>query len=169
MAEPHDWPLEQSARGTLRPFLSDVVGYLLALFSDPEEAQRAQHALKDQGVPDGDVRLYDSEEIQRIASRLQQEQSFLAKAINEIVVDHQIRERWAAAAREGGSHLWVYAPTRERATRLVGLLADCHYELLHYLGEGGVETVEGTVGSTLTDQGNGRQDPGRPQRPALRL
>ena len=40
MAEPHDWPLEQSARGTLRPFLSDVVGYLLVLFSDPEEAQR---------------------------------------------------------------------------------------------------------------------------------
>jgi hypothetical protein len=30
---------------------------------------------------------------------------------------------------------------------------------LHYLGEGGVETVEGAVGSTLTDQGDGRQDP----------
>jgi hypothetical protein len=159
VAEPHDWPLEQSAQGTLRPLLSDVVGYLLVLFSDPEEAQRAQRALQDQGVPEGDIRLYDSEEILRIAARLQQEQSFLAKAINEVVVDHQLRERWAAAAREGGSHLWVYAPTRERATRLVKLLADCHYELLHYLGENGVETVEGAVGSTLTDQGNDRQDP----------
>ena len=71
---------------------------------------------------------------------------------------HPVRLCRCAAAREGGSHLWVYAPTRERATRLVGLLADCHYELLHYLGEGGVETVEGTVGSTLTDQGNGLGD-----------
>jgi hypothetical protein len=106
VAEPHDWPLDQSARGTLRPLLSDVVGYLLVLFSDPEEAQRAQRALQDQGVPEDDIRLYDSEEIQRIATRFQQEQSFLAKAVNEVVVDHQVRERWSAAAREGG-HLWV--------------------------------------------------------------
>ena len=129
------------------------------MFEDPEEALRAQRGLRDQGVPEAELRLYDAEQTLGIASRLQQERSIVAKAINEVVVDHQVRERWAAAAREGGSHLWVYAPTRERATRLVGLLADCHYELLHYLGEGGVETVEGTVGSTLTDQGNGQQDP----------
>jgi hypothetical protein len=146
VAEPHDWPLEQSAHGSLRPFPSAVVGYLLVLFPDPEEARRAQRALQEQGVAEGDLRLYDGEEVLRIGSRLQQEQSFLAKVINEVSVDHRVRDRWLAVARAGGSHLWVYAPTRERATRLVGLLADYRYELLHYLGEHGVETVEGKAG-----------------------
>ena len=54
MAEPHDWPLEQSARGTLHPFLSTVVGYLVVLFQDPQEAQRAQRALQEQGMPEDD-------------------------------------------------------------------------------------------------------------------
>lgn len=143
MAEPHDWPLEQPARGTLRPFLSDVVGYLLVLFQDPEEGRRARRALQDHGVAEADIRLYEGEEVLRIGSRRQQEQSFLARMVNEVAIDRRLRERWLAAARAGGSHLWVYAPTRERATRLVGMLADCRYELLHYLGEDGVETVEG--------------------------
>jgi hypothetical protein len=53
-----------------------------------------------------------TEETLRIASRLEQERSILAKAINEVVVDRWLRERWLANARAGGSLLWVYAPTR---------------------------------------------------------
>ena len=146
MTEPHDWPAEQSARGTLRPWHYTTVGYLAAVFEDPEEALRAQRGLQDHGVPDGDLRLYDAEETLGIASRLQQERSTLAKAINEVVVDHQVRERWLDNARAGGSQLWVYAPTSDRADRLVGLLADYHYLSLLYFGEDGVEDVEGEVG-----------------------
>ena len=58
----------------------------------------------------------------------------MAKAINEVAVDHQVRERWLANARAGGSQLWVHAPTKDRADRLVGLLADYHYLSLHYRG-----------------------------------
>jgi hypothetical protein len=146
VAEPPDWPLEQSAQGTLRPFHYTAVGYLAVLFQDPEEALRAQRGLQQQGVPEGDLRLYDGEEILRIASRLQQERSILAKAINEVVVDHQLRERWLANARAGGAQLWVQTPTKDRANRLVGLLAAYPYVLLHYLGEDGVETIEGHLG-----------------------
>src|SRR5512132_1822335 len=112
MTEGHDWPAEQSAQGALRPFHYTAVGYLAVLFQDPEEALRAQRGLREQGVPEGDLRLYDGEEILRIASRLQQERSMLAKAINEVVVDHQLRERWLANARAGGAQLWVQAPPR---------------------------------------------------------
>jgi hypothetical protein len=146
VTEPHDWPAEQSARGTLHPWHSTAVGYLAVLFEDPEEALRAQRGLPDHGVPEGDLRLYDAEETLGIASRLQQERSILAKAINEVVVDHQVRERWLDNARAGGSQLWVYAPTKGRADRLVGLLADYHYLSLLYFGEDGVEDVEGEVG-----------------------
>jgi hypothetical protein len=145
VAEPHDWPLEQSARGTLLPFHYTAVGYLAVLFENAEEALRAQRRLRDQGVPEGDLRLYDGEELLAIASRLQQERSILAKALDEVLVPHQVRERWLANARAGGAQLWVYAPTRDRARPLVRLLADCHYVLLHYLGKDGVEDIEGDL------------------------
>ena len=45
---------------------------------------RAQRGLQQQGVPEGDLRRYDGEEPLRIASRLQQERSILAKAIKEM-------------------------------------------------------------------------------------
>jgi hypothetical protein len=65
-----------------------------------EEALRAQRGLQQQGVPEGDLRLYDGEEILRIASRLQQERSLQAKAINEVVVDHQLRSAgWPTPGR----------------------------------------------------------------------
>ena len=97
MTEQRDWPPEQSAKGTLRPWHYTAAGYLAVLFEDPEEAQRAQRSLQQQGVPEGDLRLYDGEETLRIASRLQQERSILAKAIKEIEVDHRAEQRWLAA------------------------------------------------------------------------
>ena len=145
MTEPHDWPAEQSARGTVRPWHYTAAGYLTVVFEDPEEAVRAQRSLREQGVPEDDLRLYDAGETLRIASRLQQERSILAKTINELVVDHRLRERWLGNARAGGSLLWVYAPTRDSANRLVGQLADCHYASLQYLGKDGIEDVEGDV------------------------
>jgi hypothetical protein len=46
------------------------------------------------------------------------------RAIKEIVVDHRAEKRWLGNARAGGSLLFVYAPTKERANRMVGLLAE---------------------------------------------
>jgi hypothetical protein len=159
VTERRDWPPEQSAKGTLRPWHDTAVGYLAVLFEDPEEAQRAERGLPQQGVPEGDLRLYDGEETLRIAARLQQERSILAKAIKEIVVDHRAEQRWLGNARAGGSLLFVYAPTRERANRMVGLLADYQYGSLDYFGEHGVEVIERDVGSAPTGQGNDRHDP----------
>ena len=159
MTEQRPWPPEQSAKGTLRPWHDTAVGYLAVLFADPEEAQRAQRGLRERGVPEGDLRLYDGEETLRIASRLQQERSILAKAIKEIVVDHRAERRWLGNARAGGSLLFLYAPTKERANRMVGLLADYQYGSLDYFGEHGVEVIERDVGSASTGQGNDRHDP----------
>lgn len=159
MTEQRPWPPEQSAKGTLRPWHSTAAGYLAALFADPEEAKRAQRSLQQQGVAEGDLRLYDGEETLGIAARLQQERSILAKAIKEIVVDHRAERRWLGNARAGGSLLFLYAPTKERATRMVGLLADYQYGSLDYFGEHGVEVIERDVGSAPTGQGNDRHDP----------
>ena len=126
------------------------------LFEDSEEAQRAQRGLQQRGVPEGDLRLYDGEETLRIAGRLQQERSTLAKAIKEIVVDHQAEKRWLGNAKAGGSLLFLYADSKEHANRMVGLLSDYQYGSLDYFGEHGVEVIELDVGSTPTGQGNDR-------------
>jgi hypothetical protein len=72
VTEQRDWPPERSAKGTLRPWHATAAGYLAVLFADPEEAQRAQRGLRERGVPEGDLRLYDGQETLGIASRLQQ-------------------------------------------------------------------------------------------------
>jgi hypothetical protein len=158
VTEQRPWPPEQSAKGALRPWHDTAVGYLAVLFADPEEAQRAQRGLQQRGVPEGDLRRYDGEETLGIAARLQQERSFLARAIKEIVVDHRAERRWLGNARAGGSLLFVYAPTRGRANRMVGLLADYQYGSLDYFGEGGVEVIERDVGSASTGHGHDRHD-----------
>ena len=93
MAELHDWPPEQSAHGSLRPWHATAAGYLAVLFEDPAEAQRAQRGLQQHGVPEGDFRLYDAQATLGIASRLEQERSILARAINEVVVDRAVQQR----------------------------------------------------------------------------
>jgi hypothetical protein len=148
VTEQRPWPPEQSARGTLRPWHATAAGYLAVLFEDPEEAKRAQRGLPRRGVAEGDLRLYDGEETLRMAARLQQERSILARAIKEIVVDHRAEQRWLGNARAGGSLLFVYAPTKERANRMVGLLADYQYGSLDYFAEHGVEVIERDAGST---------------------
>jgi hypothetical protein len=162
VTEQRPWPPEQSAKGTLRPWHDTAVGYLAVLFADPREAQRAQRGLPQQGVPEGDLRRYDGQETLDIAARLQQERSILAKAIKEIVVDHRAEKRWLGNARAGGSLLFVYAPSRERAKRMVGLLADYQYGSLDYFGEHGVEVIERDAWSAPTGQGNDRHDPHDP-------
>jgi hypothetical protein len=79
-------------------------------------------------------------------SRRQEERSILAKAFDALVADHPARERYVGNAQAGGSALWIAAPNKDRANRLVGLLADFRYVSLRYWGEDGVEDVQGSRG-----------------------
>jgi hypothetical protein len=141
MTEPHDWPFEQPAKGTLRPWYLTAAGYLAVLFPDSTEAQRAKQGLLERGVAENDVRLYHAEEILSIASRLQQERSALAKTLAAVVADRQARQRYLGNARAGGSALWLFAPTEDRADQLVGFLADFDYGSLRYYGDKGVKDI----------------------------
>jgi hypothetical protein len=142
MTEPHDWPFEQPAEGTVRPWYLTATGYLVVLFSDPDEAKRARHGLVEREVPEQDLRLYESEQILQIMTRLQNERSILAKAVAALVADPEAKQRFLDNARTGGAALWLVAPTRDRADRLVGLLADYGYSSLRYYGDDGVADIE---------------------------
>jgi len=141
MTEPHDWPFEKPAKGTLRPWFFSAMGYLVVLLSDGEEARRAHRGLLEQGVPEQDVRLYGSEQILDVESRRQEERSHLAKAVAALTVDHAARSRYLDNAKAGGAALWLCAPTEDQADRLVRRLAECDYAAVRYYGDDGVETI----------------------------
>ena len=141
MTEPHNWPFEQPAEGTLRPWYLTATGFLMVLFSHPEEAQRARSGLLEHEVSQEDIRLYESGEILRILARAQKERSILAKAVFALAADPSVKQRVLDNARTGGAALWLVAPTRDRADHLVGLLADYDYSSLRYYGEEGVADV----------------------------
>jgi hypothetical protein len=141
VTEPHDWPFEQPADGTLRPWYLTATGYLMVLFSHPEEAQRARSGLLQHQVSQEDIRLYGSEEILRILARAQKERSILAKAVFALAADPSVKQRVLDNACTGGAALWLVAPTRDRADHLVALLADYSYSSLRYYGEDGVADV----------------------------
>lgn len=142
MTGPHDWPLERPGEGTLRPWYLTATGYLVVLFGDPEEARRAHRGLLAREVPDGELRLYESEELLRNLSRLRKERSLLARAVAALSADPPARQRFLDNARAGGSAMWLVAPTRDRAQKLVGLLADYGYSSLRYYGDDGITDLE---------------------------
>jgi hypothetical protein len=92
-------------------------------------------------VPANDVRLYPAEEVLSIAL------SPPARTFDPGQDDRRgdLRPRgqatvvWQCAG--GGSALWLFAPTEDRADQLVGFLADCHYGSLRYYGDKGVKDV----------------------------
>ena len=142
MSEPRDWPLEQPAEGTLRPWYLTATGYLVVLFRDPAEAQRAHRGLVEAAVPEDEVRLYESEEILRNLARLRQERSILAKAVAALVADPEAKQRFMDNARTGGAAMWLVAPTKDRGDQLVGLLADYGYSSVRYYGQDGVSDLQ---------------------------
>ena len=142
MTEPYGWPFEQPAEGTLRPWYLTATGYLMVLFSYPEEAQRARSGLHEHKVSQKDIRLYESDEIQRILARAQKERSILAKAVFALAADPDVKQRFLDNARAGGAALWLVAPTRDRANHLIALLADYSHSFLRYYGEDGVADVQ---------------------------
>jgi hypothetical protein len=142
VTEPHNWPFEQPAEGTLRPWYFRATGYLMVLFSDAEEAQRARGGLLERQVSEEDTRLYEAEEILRIMARLQEERSLVAKAVAALVADSAVKQHFLVNARTGGAALWLFAPARDRADHLVELLADYDYSFLRYYGEDGVDDVQ---------------------------
>jgi hypothetical protein len=142
VTDPHDWPFEQSAEGTMRPWYLTATGYLVVLFNDPQEARRAWRGLLERDLPEAEVRLYESEEILRILDRLRRQRSILARAVAALAADAGARQRFLDNARTGGAALWLVAPSRDRADQLVALLADYGYSSLRYYGEDGVHDLQ---------------------------
>jgi hypothetical protein len=111
------------------------------LFKDGDEARRAQRGLQERGVPAADVRLYLAEEILRNEAHFLAGRSWLAKVVDALTADHQARRHYFANAQAGGAALWLYAPTRHDANRLLRLLTDHHVSSVRHDSNAGVREM----------------------------
>jgi hypothetical protein len=139
---PHDWPMDKPPTGHhRRPWIVSATGYLEVLFEDSDEARRAQRDLQERGVPADDMRLYVAEEILRNEAKFLEGRSWLAKVVNALTADDEARRRYFANALAGGAALWLYAPTRHDANRLLRFLAGHHVAYLRHDGDEGVREL----------------------------
>jgi hypothetical protein len=134
VSKQHDWPLDRPAKRSLHPWFFSATRYVVVLFRDGAEAQRALHGLMQQGIPEHDVRLYPSAESLAILSR-GHERSSLTKALVALTIDPKARHEYVDNAKAGGAALLLYSPTEEHADRLVRLLADYDYASFRYRGD----------------------------------
>jgi hypothetical protein len=140
--QPHDWPMARPATGhNRRAWSFSATGYLEVLFKDGDEAQRAQQGLQERGVPAADMRLYAAEEILRNDARFLAGRSLLARVVDALTADQQATRRYLANARAGGAALWLYAPTRHDANRLLRFLADYHVSYVRHDSTEGVREL----------------------------
>lgn len=141
-AAPHDWPMGKPPTGhSRRPWFFSAKGYLEVLFEDSNEARRAQRGLQERGVPPGDMRLYVAEEILSNEAHFLAGRSWLAKGVDTLTADHEARRRYFANAQAGGAALWLYAPTRHDANRLLRLLADHQVSYVRHDSNEGVREL----------------------------
>jgi hypothetical protein len=87
------------------------------------------------------MRLYVAEEIVRKEAHLQAGRSWPAKMVDTLTADHEARRRYLANAQAGGAALWLYAPTRHDANRLLRLLADHHVPYVRHDSNEGVREL----------------------------
>jgi hypothetical protein len=140
--QPHDGPMDKPPTGHHRRRWSfSAKGYLEVLFKDRDAARRAQRGLLEHGVPAEDVRLYVAEEMLRNDAQLLVGRSWLATVVDALTADHQVRRRFLANAQAGGAALWLYAPTRHDANRLLRLLADYHLSYVRHDSDEGVREL----------------------------
>lgn len=139
---PHDWPIDTPPTGhRRRPWIFSAKGYLDVLFTDSDEARRAQRGLQEHGVPVEGMRLYVAEEILRNEAHFLEGRSWLAKLVDALTADHQARRRYLASAQAGGAALWLYAPTQHDANRLLRILTDYHVAYVRHDSNEGVREL----------------------------
>jgi hypothetical protein len=113
MTKDRDWPYGRLADRGVRPWFLSATGYLMVLFHDAEEARRAAHDLEERGIPQDDMRLYSGEEILEIESRFGEERSNVARVVEAMTADRDVKTRYVDNARAGGAALWLFAPRKD--------------------------------------------------------
>jgi hypothetical protein len=119
-----------------RPWKFRPQGYLVAILSDADEAQRAEAALVADGFAPQDVKLYTGEQILENHEDYMGRRSVTSKVVGSVADDSQGRELYLGYAREDRSALWLRLPADD-VPKALRVLANHDYLHTRYYGTEG--------------------------------
>jgi hypothetical protein len=127
------WPTgmsDQDPAARARPLVFNPRGFLVAIFQDADQAERARTALARAGFAETNLRVYTSQQILDSWERFQAERSLPQRVAGAVTDDRGTIEQYFGYARQGRSALWVHVPEEADANRAVRALAD--HQVLHF-------------------------------------
>lgn len=134
------WPVGTTAQDpdlADRPVLFRPKGFLVAILTDADEAERAAAALRAVGFADRTLRIFTGEQILADYARYTARQSRPRRAVAGIADDPETLKLYHGHARDGRAALWIHVTDDEEADRAIRSLADFRTLHLRHYGHSG--------------------------------
>jgi hypothetical protein len=114
------WPMGMTDRNLSdRPMVFNPRGFLVAILTDADEAERAVTALRAAGFADRKLRVYTSEQILADHDLYTAQRSVPRRVIGALTDDQETIALYFGHARDGRSALWVQVDDDAEADRAI--------------------------------------------------
>jgi hypothetical protein len=124
------WPMGMTDRNLSdRPMVFNPRGFLVAILTDADEAERAVTALRAAGFADRKLRVYTSEQILADHDLYTAQRSVPRRVVGALTDDQETIALYFGHARDGRSALWVQVDDDAEADRAIRGLTD--FDTLH--------------------------------------
>jgi hypothetical protein len=116
-----------------RPMLFRPKGFLVAVLTAADEAERAAAALRAVGFLDRELRIFTGQQIVDDHIRYTEQKSLLRRAVTAFTDDPATLDLYHGHARDGRAALWVRVIDDDGADRAIRGLAGCStLHIRHY-------------------------------------
>ena len=128
------WPMGMTDRNLSdRPMVFHPQGFLVAILTDADEAERAVSALRSAGFSDRELRVYTSQQILADHDLYTAQRSLARRVAGALTDDQESIALYFGHARDGRSALWISVDGDAEAARAIRRLADFDtFHIRHY-------------------------------------
>jgi len=107
-----------------RPFVFAPKGFLVAVLTDADEAERAAGALRGAGFAERKLRIFTSRQILDDYARYAAQKSLPRRVVTAVTDDQETLDLYHGHARDGRAALWVHVVDDDEADRAIRGLSD---------------------------------------------
>ena len=130
------WPVgttDQDPALADRPLVFAPRGFLVAILTEADEAERATAALRAAGFTDRELRTFTPEQILDDHARYVAQKNLPRRVVTAFTDDSETLDLYHGHARDGRYALWVHVTDDDEADRAIRGLADCRtLHIRHY-------------------------------------
>ena len=130
------WPVgttDEDPDLSARPMAFDARGFLVAILTDPDEAERAAAALRAVGFADRALRIFTGQQILDDHDRYTKQKSLARRVVTAFTDDQETLDLYHGHARDGRAALWVRVIDDDEAGRAIrGLAGSATLHIRHY-------------------------------------